>query len=536
MKAALPVAMLVAIALAAGCGGTKAPPPPSAPDIGWTQFGGASGQARASALAQVDRATVNRLTTAWTFSPGPETAQWESYPVVAGRTMYVTTNTGEVLALDATTGRRRWSYAPPVDLLATASAGATPQPVNRGVTVAGSRVFAVTYDDRLIALRARDGHPLWTARIADPATGATETSPPAYWQGRLIVGGSGSDTRATPGFVTAFDARTGRRLWRFATVAPGHGGGRVWMPPTVDATTGLVYAGTGNPSPALTTARRTGCERWVSGLVALDAKTGALRWGAHEVCGDAWDYDGGQPPLVFDTRSNGRTVRAVGHANKSGTYWIRDAQTGRALAPPLALDDDNDDDSPARPRERPTAHGTDVCPGAFGGVPYSPAALSTAQRTIYQPVVSMCMRYQLGSATDSGAGHVELGGGVATPVPGQKARGALVAIDADHATIRWRRTLPAPMVGGALVTAGGLVFSGCDDGNLYAFDARTGAIVWHHHVGLPFGTAPLTYRIAGVQYVAVVAGGSSIPSVTGTRPGARLVVLRLPARPARPAA
>jgi glucose dehydrogenase len=521
MKALVPLATLVAIVLATGCGRTT--PPHRAPDVGWTQFGGASGQARASALAQVDRATVSRLTTAWTFSPGPETAQWESYPVVAGRTMYVTTNTGEVLALDATTGRRRWSYAPPVDLLATAAAGGTPQPVNRGVTVVGARVYGVTYDAHLFALRARDGRPLWSARIADPATGTTETSPPSFWHGRLIVGGSGSDTRATPGFVAAFDARTGRNLWRFKTVAPGHGGGRVWMPPTIDAATGLVYAGTGNPSPALTTARRTGCQRWVSGLVALDARTGALRWGAHEVCGDAWDYDGGQPPLVFDARSGGRTVRAVGHANKSGTYWIRDAATGRALAPPLALEDDH-------ARERPTTAGTDVCPGAFGGVPYSPAALSVARRTIYQPVVRMCMRYQLGSATDTGAGHVELGGGVATPIPGQQARGALVAIDADRGTIRWQRTLPAPMVGGALVTAGGLVFSGCDDGNLYAFDARTGQIVWRHHVGLPFGTAPLTYRVAGVQYVAVVAGGSSITSVTGTRPGARLVVLRLPAR------
>jgi outer membrane protein assembly factor BamB len=116
---------------------------------------------------------------------------------------------------------------------------------------------------------------------------------------------------------------------------------------------------------------------------------------------------------------------------------------------------------------------------------------------------------------------------VATAIPGRPARGALVALDADDGRVRWRRALPAPMVGGALAL-GDLVLSGCDDGYLYAFSARTGATVWRHHVGLPFGTAPLTYRVNGVQYVAIAAGGSSVTSVTGARPGARLVVLRLP--------
>jgi glucose dehydrogenase len=115
------------------------------------------------------------------------------------------------------------------------------------------------------------------------------------------------------------------------------------------------------------------------------------------------------------------------------------------------------------------------------------------------------------------------------------ARGSMVALDADSGRVRWRRALPAPLVGGALATAGGLVFSGCDDGFLYAFDARSGATVWRGRIGLPFGTAPLTYRVGGVQYVAVVAGGSSVTSVTGTKPGARLVVLRIGGRPLAPA-
>lgn len=448
-------------------------------------------------------------------------AQWESYPVVVGRTLYVTTNTGQVLAFDAASGAQRWSYTPQVDFFATGAVGQ--QPMNRGVTVARGRVFLLTHDDQLIALRASDGEELFATQVADPRSGVVQRSPPTYWDGRLIVGSGGSDAGRVRGFVAAFDAIGGRRLWRFWTVASGRGGGRVWMPPTVDARSGVVYAGTGNPSPALTSAPRRGCERWVSGIVALDARDGTLRWGANEVCGDVWDYDGGQPPLLYETRAGGRTVRAVGHANKSGEYWIRDAASGRTLAPPRRLS------AQTTPRSRPNARGTTICPGALGGIPYGPAAHDPRTRTIFQPAVTMCMTYRTGDDSSGGA-PVRLGGGTARLTPGTTARGALVAIDDATGAVRWRRRLPAPLVGGALA-AGGLVFSGCDDGFLYAFDGDTGATVWRGRVGLPFGTAPLTYRVGGVQYLAVVAGGSSITRQTGTRAGARLVVLRLGGRP-----
>ncbi|MDO8210589.1 PQQ-binding-like beta-propeller repeat protein [Conexibacter sp. CPCC 206217] len=465
---------------------------------------------------------MSRLGVAWSYEPGPEMAQWESFPVVVAGTMYVTTNTGQVLAFDAASGAELWTYTPRVDFLTGAAAG-QPQPTNRGVTVAGGRVYLLTYDEQLIALRASDGRELWTTRVADPRSGAIGTSPPTYWQGRLIVGSGGSDVLRTRGFVAAFDAHDGRRLWRFWTVAANRGGGRVWMPPTVDPRSGIVYAGTGNPSPALRGEDRRGCEEWVSGMVALDARDGTLRWGAHEVCDDVWDYDGGQPPLVYDARVGGRTVRAVGHANKSGTYWIRDAASGRSLVPPRRLV------AQTTPRPRPSRRGAHVCPGALGGIAYGPAALDPDGRSIYQGTTTLCMTYSLGGR-EAGP-RVQFEGGDARVTPGTPARGAMVALDSASGRVRWRRPLPAPLAGGALATAGGLVFSGCDDGYLYALDARDGAIVWRGRIGLPFGTAPLTYRIAGVQYVAIVAGGSSIASLTGARAGARLVVLRLGGRP-----
>jgi glucose dehydrogenase len=494
----------VAALLLGGCGGQATPPPR---DVGWTHFGGDAGQTRYSALDAVSTETVKRLGVAWTFDPGRATDQWESFPVVAGRTLYVTTNSGEVIALDAVSGRRRWTYAPDADLLAGGGVGEV-QPVNRGVAVGGGRVYLLTYDDQLIALRPSDGRPLWRTRVADPAGGVVQTSPPTYAAGRLVVGGSGSDARGVGGSVSAYDARDGHRLWRFTT-AP-HGG-RVWMPPTVHGDT--VYAGTGNPSPALDAARR-GCPDWTSGLVALDLRTGRLRWGAREVCGDTWDYDGGQPPLVDGSR--------VGHANKSGTYWLRDAATGRPLVPPTPL--------ARRATPRPDRRGRTICPGALGGVAYSPAALHPRLQTIYQPIVRLCMTYRSGDPAPRPR-SIRLGGGSAAPTPGTTATGALAALDARTGAVRWRRALPQPAVGGALATAGGLVFSGCDDGFLYALDARDGRTLWRGRIGLPFGTAPITYRIDGTQYVAIVAGGSATATVAGIRPGARLVVLRLDGRP-----
>lgn len=525
--AALVVAAAAALTLAACGSGAPAP----APDVAWPWFGGAQSGTRSSPLTEVGPGNVGRLGVAWSLVAGRHAALWETYPIVQGRTMYVTTNEGQVLALDAVTGRRRWMYTPDGDLLVGGALEGPP--VHRGVTVAGGRVFLATHDSRLVALDAATGRPRWSVRVADPRTGATQNSPPAYWDGRVIVGSAGAD-RGVRGFVAAYDARTGKQRWRFWTVpAPGHGwmpkgadggGGHVWMPPTVDAVTGTVYAGTGNRSPAITSAPRSGCDEWVDATIALDARTGRLRWGHSEQCGDVWDMDSGQPPAVWDARRGGRAVRTVGHANKDGTYWLLDAAGGRVLARSAPLV------PRTTPRPRPDAAGAQVCPGALGGVAYSPAAV--AGGAVFQPAVVQCMTYftNRGAAKRGPQPFVQVGGGIAQPDPRRPATGAMVALDAVTARVRWRRTMPKPMVGGALATASGLVFSGSDDGYLYAFDARTGRTRWRGRIGLAFGSAPLTYRVDGVQYVAVAAGGSSLATLTGAPVGARLVVLKLGGR------
>jgi outer membrane protein assembly factor BamB len=241
--------------------------------------------------------------------------------------MYYDTGTDQVFAVDATTGKVRWSYAPPVDFLAGPSLELS-EPVSRGVTYGAGRVYVTTADDQLIALDARTGKVRWRTQVVDPEAGNTMNSPGTFWHGELLVGGPAGDA-GLRGFVAAYDAATGKQLWRtFMVPPPGkgwnrargtHGGGDVWMPPTVDPHSGTAYVATGNPTPGFTNAERPGCNPSADALVALDAKTGRTKWSRTLFCPDSWDYDTVQAPLVLDeeTRLNTRTMRLRGQIGVS---------------------------------------------------------------------------------------------------------------------------------------------------------------------------------------------------------------------------
>jgi len=398
------------------------------------------------------------------------------------------------------------------------------EPVNRGVAVGAGRVYAITYDDQLLALDARTGRRLWDVRVNDPGQGYVENSPPAYWRGELILGGPAGDSRLG-GFVAAFDARTGRRQWRTHTApAAGprqHGGADVWMPPVVDPSAGTVYAATGNPTPAFNAAGRPGCNRWSDATIALDARTGRLKWGHTEVCNDSWDYDTDQAPALFDVRLDGRTVQAVGDGSKAGFYTTLNRRTGALIARSPELT------RYSQPHLVPTRAGSVVCPGIYGGLEYGPAAYSPRTGDAYVTGIDMCMRYRLFSSAAirrlaAGAGGL---GGTATPVG--PATGVIVSVDPATGTVLWRDPLPRPAAGGTLATAGGLVFAGDDDGSLYAFDAGTGRVLWRRDLGLRFGSAPIAYQVNGTEFIAVAAGGSSLRG-DGAPGGGELYVFSLP--------
>jgi alcohol dehydrogenase (cytochrome c) len=503
-------------------------------NVDWPHIGNTFNQQRFSGLSQINIHTIDKLGVAWTMDQGPNLALWEDDPVVVHGIMYVTTNTDQVIAVHADTGRRIWTYTPTVDLLSQLMLQGSVQPVNRGVEVAAGHVYLLTYDDQLISLNASTGKPEWHSVVADPKH-YYEQSPPTYRQGLLLLGeaGIGSGVR---GFVAAFDARTGKLRWRFYTVpAPGKGwmdpagqtgGGDVWMAPTVDPTTGVVYVGTGNPTPDLDNTKRPGCDRWTDATLALDAKSGRLLWGRTQVCPDVWDYDSGQSPMLLSVQLKGRTVSAIGQGSKSGRYWLFNARTGAtiSLSPLLGKQ--------TSPRPVPNAKGVKVCPGIFGGLEYSPPAYSSLTGLIYLPGVNLCTidkTLPTGKGPKPSPGQVAFGG--TTKVAPERPSGFLTALDPATGRIRWQVQMPAPLIGGALATAGGLVFSGSDNGRFYAFDARTGAIVWHSTVGLGFGAAPIAYMVNGVQYLAIAAGGSAVAPQTGAKVGGRRIVFRLAGQP-----
>jgi alcohol dehydrogenase (cytochrome c) len=531
------LALMLALAVAA-CGSSSntstAGTASSAAD--WPVVGGSVSNTRYSSLTQVNTSNVSKLGIAWSLPEGNNLVGWENFPVVVSGTMYITTSADEVEALDATSGAVKWTYTPKVDFFKALAGGGGGSPQNRGVAVANGKVYLTTFDDRLIALDQATGKPLFQSQIADPNLGYSESAAPTVYGNTAYVGGAigeGGDR----GFVAAYDATTGHQLWRFFTVpAPGHGwvpaqghhgGGDVWMWQTIDPATNTLYAGTGNPSPDFILSVRGGCDAHTNSLIALNASTGALKWAHSDVCPDAWDYDSAHSPLYFDLTVGGQTVRAVGHANKSGFFEVLNAQTGRLISKSPHI-------TPyTEPHPYPTPGGVNVCPGIFGGIEYSPASFDPQTGAIYQDALNICNRYTANSAQQVSVhqpGQQDLGG-VATPLRSPPFTGYLASIDAATGKVNWEDKLPKPSVGGTLSTAGRLVFTPDDNGDLYAADARTGKILWSANLGLPFGAAPMTYQVAGTQYVAIAAGGSALAQVENVPRGGELVVFKVGGRP-----
>ncbi len=521
------------VLLLAGCGGggsaTDAGRPGSG-NAGWPHWGNTPENTHFAELDQVDRGNVAKLRLAWSRPGGQGQFAWETFPIVVGRTMYYDTGVGQVYAVDAATGKVRWTYAPQVDFLA-APHPSTTEPVSRGVAFGAGRVYLTTADDRLIALDARTGKVRWQTRVIDPSAGNTMNSPGTFWHGELIVGGPAGNA-GLRGFVAAYDAATGRQLWRTFMIPPEgkgwrgargtQGGGDVWMPPVVDPRTGTAYVSTGNPTPGFSNASRPGCNPLADATVALDAKTGRIEWSHTEVCRDSWDYDTVQAPTLLDLKREGGAVRAVGAASKSGYWSTLDAATGKLLARSPYIT------RYSRPHLRPTPKGVVVCPGIYGGIEYGPAAWSAARQSLYVAGNQMCMRYRSDPPArleTLAPGDNNLGG---TAEQVGRATGVLAALDPGTGRIRWRTPLPRPANGGVLATAGGIVLAGDDDGYLYAFDDRSGKVLWRFDLRRRVGSAPIAYEVDGVEYVAIAAGGSLVEA-KGTVPDrpARLFVFRL---------
>ena len=503
-------------------------------NVDWPVFGNTGDNTRYSPLTQINTSNVSTLGLAWTAQEGHNLSVFETVPVVINGVMYYTTNTNQVRAVNAATGKLIWQYTPKVDFYHSVAGGGGGTPANRGVTVVNGMIYLLTFDARLIALQASTGEKLWETPVADPNAGYSESSPATYWNGLLFVGSQEGDA-GQRGFEAAFDAKTGKQVWKFYTVpAPGHGwvsaqghhgGGDVWMPSVIDPATGLLYFGTGNPSPDFNNADRPGCNHWANAVVALNARTGKFVWGHTEFCNDVWDYDSQQAPILFNMMIKGKMTRVVGHGNKPGQYFFYDARTGSVLAKTDYLA------GYTRPHLKPNASGVKVCPGASGGFEYGPVSYSPQTQAVYAGTNEECAIFKTISVSDANAhqqGQVDTGGSTVGYGP---VSGSMVAIDPKTGKVLWKDKLGKPANAGSLATAGGLVFAGADTGHFYAFDAKTGKILWSPDLGLGFGAPPIAYQVNGTEYIAVAVGGNVISPGDSIPLGGTLAVFKLGGAP-----
>jgi len=558
----------------------------------WIVHGRDLAGTRFSPLRQITAQNVSRLRPAFIYQTGTS-ATFQTTPLVADGIMYVSAPFSHVMAVDAATGREVWRYEHKSRARKLCCG-----PANRGVALGYGKVYVATVDARLVALDQKTGQVVWDIQIAeteatstedkqtldatDPAlkgkvtgsTGVGSAAAPLVVDGKVIAGITGvgyglhldSDRPGAPlgtvvgvagrygrpGFLAAFDAATGQRLWQFDTTQKGwegvfaektafgvklprdiaaekatasqhadawkYGGGSIWHSPSVDLDLGLLYFGVGNPSPQAAGESRPGDNLYTSSLVALDLKTGAYRWHYQQVPHDLWGYDVASPPVLFDLEMDGKIIPAIGQASKLGWYFVHDRRDGTLMLK----------SEPFVPQENmfkaPTREGVVIHPGVAGGSNWSPAAVDAASSVAFVAAMHLPTRYQ-SAELPAADGKPAVTYYTFEPAKNVPTWGTLSAIDLKTGAIRWQQKTDEPLIGGTLATAGGLVFTGEGNGNFSAFDAKTGARLWQFNCGAGVNAPPITYSLNGRQYVAVAAGGSQI---WGFRQGGAVVVFALP--------
>jgi alcohol dehydrogenase (cytochrome c) len=484
----------------------------------WLTYSGTYSSHRFSPLDEITGSNVRRLKPAWVYQVQRPTGTVQTSPIVAGGTMYITEPGSGVTALDARTGRPLWTFAP------TLSSRPVTR-VNRGVAILGDSVFVGTVSARLVALDARSGAVRWDVAVESPARGYYVTSAPLAVDGRVIVGVAGGDYGAR-GFLDAYDARTGDRLWRTYTVpAPGEpgsetwagessrrGGGATWLTGSYDPELNLLYWGTGNPAPLWNRDPRAGDNLFTCSVLAIDATSGAIRWHFQFMPGDAHDWDANQIPVLFDATVEGRPRKLLATANRNGFYYLLDRRTGEFLrATPFVKQTWADGiDGKGRPifgpRSQPTPEGTLIYPGVGTAANWWSPSFSPLTGLFYQPTGESGTTYFKGQAVYSPG--VAFTGGSVRHIDVEERWGAIRALEATTGALKWEFRLAQPPVGGLLSTAGGLVFGGTPEGHVFALDAASGAPLWHFQVGSEVRANPIAFAAGGRQHVAVAAGNA----------------------------
>lgn len=499
----------------------------------WLQSNMSYSNSRYYAADQINAGNVAKLKPAFIVQTEVRESM-ETSPIVINGVMFLTTSYNHVYAVDAATGQEFWHYKHKMGPITTYCCG----PNNRGVAVFEDTLYMGTLDAKLVALNAKTGQVKWSTEIADPEKGYSETMAPVVVDNKVLIGTNGGEY-GIRGFVKAFDAKTGKLMWTFDTIPEkGHEGvwathdatgrnmlrniakekellnkngsdfyktlgGGVWMAPAVDKKTHTIYFVVGNPSPDLYGDIRPGDNLYTDSIVAVDLNTGAYKAHFQYVAHDVWDLDAVSPVILTEAKDkSGKMVPVAIHGGKTGHVYVHNRNDLSLIRFSEAM----------IPQENmwvlPTANGARMLPGANGGVEWSPMAINPKLRMAYAANLHQPMTYHVEAANYPGGDKLWLGGAFKV-IPTEKQWGRLSAVNLDTGKVAWKADTDQPLMGGVLATAGNLVFTGEGNGNINAYDAKSGSKLWSFQCGAGANSPPVSYTVGGKQYIAVAAGGNT---------------------------
>jgi len=526
----------------------------------WSMHGGNYDEQRFSPLKQINEQNIEKLGLVWSHEFGTARGL-EATPIVVDGVIYTTGEWSVVYALDAKTGQVLWTYDPKVSR--ARGLYACCDIVNRGVAFYQGKVYVGTFDGRLVALTAKSGTPLWDVVTVDQSKPYSITGAPRIARGMVLIGNAGSEY-AVRGYLSAYDAETGKLVWRTYTV-PGDpargfeskalegaaktwrgkwwtsgGGGSPWDTIVYDPQLDLVYTGTANGIAWYRALRGEGDNLYLGSILALRAEDGELVWYFQTTPGENWDYDATQPLMLADLELGGRRRKVIMQASKNGFFYVLDRETGEFLSArtfvPITWATGVDAKT-GRPIESPTAYDgakpVIVSPDPGGAHNWYPMAFNPATGFVYVPARAGTTRLHVpdtGWKLDSRRANrgydtsyegplLEKALSAAHPV------GKLIAWDPIRQQEAWHVDLPGLESGGVLTSAGNLVFQGRSDGIFVAYRATDGKKLWEFDAGTGIIAPPVTYLLDGVQHITLMVGwggGGAIVTLPGkglTRPG-----------------
>ena len=497
----------------------------------WLTYNGSYASTHHSTLSEINPTTVRKLELKWVWQAN-SLEKLEATPLVVDGVLYLTDPPNDVAAIDARTGRVFWTYRHPTPPGVAPCCGR----VNRGLAMLDNILYMGTLDGRLIALDASTGRKRWDVQVADYQKGYSLTLAPLVIKDKILVGPAGGEM-GIRGFIAAYDAKTGRELWRFNTIPgpgePGHdtwtgdawkqGGASVWLTGSYDPVLNLTYWGIGNPGPDWNPSMRRGDNLYSDCVVALDPDTGKLKWHFQFTPNDGWDYDAVQIPVLADINWKGQPRQTMLWANRNGFFYVLDRATGEFLrgAPFVKQTWATGLDDRGRPMKaegkEPSAKGTLTFPGVQGGTNWYAPSFSPVTNLFYVTAWDDYPGIYYTWDQEYEAGKWFSGGSVMSDLPAISRRdirtwgpeagyGAVRALDPATGKRVWEYKMSDVSDSGLLTTASNLVFSGNREGHFFVLNAKDGKLLWTRYLGGQVASSPITWSVDARQYVSIASG------------------------------